>query len=76
MASINTRRDKNGNLTFLIRVYRGYDSSGKRLKPYTLTYTPEPGWSEKGRYEKQTSELCSLSRNVRTVLQATQLGLK
>lgn len=47
MASINARRDKDGNLSFLIRVYRGYDSSGKRLKPYTLTYTPEPGWSEK-----------------------------
>lgn len=47
MASINTRRDKNGNLSFLIRVYRGYDSSGKRLKPYSMTWKPPAELTER-----------------------------
>ena len=76
MASINTRRDKDGNLSFLIRVYRGYDSSGKRLKPYTLTYTPEPGWSEKKAIREANKRAVQFEQECENVLQATQPGLK
>ena len=39
MAAITPRKNKSGEIfSYTIRVYRGYDSSGKRLKPYTMTY--------------------------------------
>ncbi len=48
MANITPRRDKNGNITsYTIRVYHGYDSSGKRLKPFTTSYKPEKGMTVK-----------------------------
>ena len=48
MANITPRRDKNGNITsFTIRVYHGYDSNGKRLKPFTTSYKPEKGMTVK-----------------------------
>ena len=48
MANITPRRDKNGNITsYTIRVYHGYDSSGKWLKPFTTSYKPEKGMTEK-----------------------------
>lgn len=48
MANITPRRDKNGNITsYTIRVYHGYDSSGKRLKPFTTSYKPDKGMTVK-----------------------------
>ncbi len=48
MANISPRRDKNGNITsFTIRVYHGYDSNGKRLKPFTTSFKPEKGMTAK-----------------------------
>lgn len=48
MANIIPRRDKNGNITsYTIRVYHGYDSSGKRLKPFTTSYKPDKGMTAK-----------------------------
>ncbi|MCM1335186.1 MAG: tyrosine-type recombinase/integrase [Bacteroides sp.] len=48
MATITPRKNKNGEITsFTIRVYRGYDKSGNRLKPYTTTYKPEKGLTVK-----------------------------
>ena len=48
MANITPRRDKNGNITsYTIRVYHGYDSSGKRLKPFTTSYKPDKGMTTK-----------------------------
>lgn len=48
MANITPRRDKNGNITsYMIRVYHGYDSSGKRLKPFTTSYKPPKGLTAK-----------------------------
>lgn len=36
MANISSRKDKDGNIiSYRIRVYHGYDSKGKRLKPYS-----------------------------------------
>ena len=44
MASITPRKNKDGSITsYTIRVYHGYDGSGKRLKPYTMSYKPAPG---------------------------------
>ena len=48
MASISKpRRNKDGTFSYIIRVYHGYDNSGKKLKPYTETYRSKPGMSEK-----------------------------
>lgn len=47
MASIQERRDKDGNLiSFSIRVHRGRDLDGKQLKPYTATFEVLPTWKE------------------------------
>ncbi len=44
MAAITPRKNKSGEvISYTIRVYRGYDSSGNRLKPYTTTYKPASG---------------------------------
>lgn len=43
MANISERRDKDGNIiSFQIRVFRGRDASGKRLKDYQMTWKPAP----------------------------------
>ncbi len=42
MASI----DKRGN-SYRIRVCRGYDETGKKLKPYVMEWTPPDSWTEK-----------------------------
>lgn len=48
MVAITPRKNKNGEIiSYTIRVYRGYDSSGKRLKPYTMTWKPEAGMTAK-----------------------------
>ena len=42
MASITPRKDKSGNIiSYTIRVFRGYDTDGNKLKPYTMTYKPD-----------------------------------
>ena len=44
MANISERRDKDGTvISFQIRVFRGRDASGKRLKDYQMTWKPAPG---------------------------------
>lgn len=48
MATINPRYDKNGNtISYQIRVFRGRDSSGKRLKDYMMTWRPDPGMTKR-----------------------------
>ena len=47
MANIQPRYDKNGKLiSFSIRVFRGRDSEGKQLKPWTATYEVSPNQKE------------------------------
>ncbi len=59
MASITPRKGKDGEIvSYTIRVYHGYDSNGKRLKPYTTTYKPDKGMSPK-RIEKELNR-CAL----------------
>lgn len=48
MPNITPRKNKNGEITsYTIRVYHGYDSKGKRLKPYTMSYKPAPNMTAK-----------------------------
>ena len=48
MATINPRCDKNGNIiSYQIRVFRGRDSSGKRLKDYMMTWHPDPSMTKR-----------------------------
>ena len=48
MPNITPRKNKNGEITsYTIRVYHGYDSSGKRLKPYTTSWKPPKGMTQK-----------------------------
>lgn len=49
MASITPRKDKSGTtISFQIKVSRGRDPlTRKQLTPFTTTYTPPVGWSDK-----------------------------
>lgn len=48
MATITPRKNKKGKITsYTIRVYHGCDSSGKRLKPFTMSYKPAPNMTIK-----------------------------
>lgn len=48
MANITPRKNKNGEIiSYRIRVSRGYDSSGKKLKPYEMTWKPAQGMTSK-----------------------------
>lgn len=48
MANITPRRNKDGEIiSYRVRVHRGIDSNGKKLKPYTATYKVDPTKTEK-----------------------------
>lgn len=48
MANITPRTDKSGNIiSYQIRVFRGRDASGKRLKDYMMTWKPAPGMTKR-----------------------------
>ena len=48
MANITKRTNKAGEVvSYRIRVSRGYDAQGKKLKPYEMTWKPAPNMSEK-----------------------------
>ncbi len=48
MSSITKRKNKAGEtISYRIRVARGYDSEGNKLKPYEKTWKPSPGMMEK-----------------------------
>ena len=48
MAYIDPRTNKKGEIiSYRIRVSRGYDAEGNRLKPYFMTYIPEKGMSKR-----------------------------
>lgn len=57
MPSITPRKNKDGDIiSYTIRVYHGYDSQGKRLKPYTMTYKPAPNMTTK-QIEKELQKI-------------------
>lgn len=48
MANVQPRKNKEGKIiSYSIRVYKGRDTSGKQLKPYTMTWEVPAGMSEK-----------------------------
>ncbi len=48
MPNITPRKNKNGEIiSYRIRVARGYDSKGTKLKPYEMTWKPAPGMTKK-----------------------------
>ena len=48
MANITPRKDKDRNIiSYQIRVFRGRDISGKRLKDYIMTWRPTPGMTKR-----------------------------
>ena len=48
MAYIDPRTNKKGEIiSYRIRVSRGYDEKGNRLKPYVMTWVPDKGMSKK-----------------------------
>ena len=48
MANIQKRTDKSGNvISYSIRVFRGRDINGVPLKPYTTTFKPTDGMTDK-----------------------------
>lgn len=60
MPNITPRKNKNGEITsYTIRVYHGYDSNGKRLKPYTMSYKPAQGMTSK-QIEKEVQRIATL----------------
>lgn len=60
MPNITPRKNKNGEITsYTIRVYHGYDSNGKWLKPYTMSYKPAQGMTSK-QIEKEVQRIATL----------------
>lgn len=60
MANITPRKDKDGNIiSYQIRVFRGRDVSGKRLKDYILTWKPEAGMTRR-QIEKELDRQATL----------------
>lgn len=60
MANITPRKDKDGNIiSYQIRVFRGRDASGKRLKDYMMTWKPEPGMTKR-QIEKELARQATL----------------
>lgn len=60
MPNITPRKNKNGEITsYTIRVYHGYDSNGKRLKPYTMSYKPAQNMTAK-QIEKEVQRIATL----------------
>ena len=60
MANITPRTDKSGNIiSYQIRVFRGRDASGKRLKDYMMTWKPTPGMTKR-QIEKELTRQATL----------------
>ena len=60
MANITPRKDKDGNIiSYQIRVFRGRDASGKRLKDYMMTWRPTAGMTKR-QIEKELARQATL----------------
>ena len=61
--TISPRKNKDGKITsYTIRVYRGYDSKGNRLKPYTANWKPDRPMTEK-QMEKEVQKFAVIFEN-------------
>ena len=60
MANITPRKDKDGNIiSYQIRVFRGRDASGKRLKDYLMTWKVPQGMTKR-QIEKEVERQATL----------------
>ena len=60
MANITPRKDKDGRIiSYQIRVFRGRDASGKRLKDYIMTWKPTPDMTKR-QIEKELTRQATL----------------
>ena len=60
MANIEARRNKDGKIiSYRIKVYKGRDSNGKRLKPYTKTWKIPENWSD-SKIQKELNRIATL----------------
>lgn len=58
MASITPRKNKHGEITsYQIEVYRGRDQDGKKLKPYSMTWSPPEGWKSEAKIQKELEKV-------------------
>ena len=61
--TISPRKNKDGEITsYTIRVYRGYDRYGNRLKPYTISWKPDRPMSEK-QMEREVNKFAVMFEN-------------
>ena len=59
MARIEPRKNKQGEIiSYRIRVYRGYDDEGHKLKPFETTWKVPDGWTEK-RIQKELQKVAA-----------------
>ena len=59
MARIEPRKNKQGEIiSYRIRVYRGYDDEGHKLKPFETTWKVPEGWTEK-RIQKELQKVAA-----------------
>ncbi len=66
MANIQERRDKSGKLiSYSIRVHRGRGQDGKQLKPATMTFAVEPGWTEKSARKKAEAAAAVFEKQIK-----------
>lgn len=60
MANITPRKNKDGEIiSYQIRVFRGRDADGKRLKDYMMTWKPSPGMTKR-QIEKELAKQATL----------------
>jgi integrase len=60
MASKTPRKDKDGNITsYQIEVYRGRDSEGKKLKPFSMTWKVPDNWKSPAKIQKELDHVAA-----------------
>lgn len=67
MANITPRTNKNGEIiSYRIRVSRGYDSKGNKLKPYEMTWKPAPNMTKKQIEKELNKQVVTFEENCKS----------
>lgn len=76
MPNITKRMNKAGEVvSYRIRVSRGYDAQGKKLKPYEMTWKPAPNMSEKAAEKEVQRQALLFEEQCKTRLISTQKNI-
>lgn len=76
MPNITKRTNKAGEVvSYRIRVSRGYDAQGKKLKPYEMTWKPAPNMSEKTAEKEAQRQALLFEEQCKTRLISTQKNI-